>query len=230
VTPIPIKLNDHWTHHRLTRIEWHGEWFTGCGISFDVWRHLFSFDDSTWFAGVYGAYHDNFVAVSVAPAMHPDVREPFALSSEALEEENVSPEVSACDFGALTPALLHQLGFSELEDVTLNEHVSDLLHLHDDFLFSLGSRQFDVVQAALPVIVRVHAYYMKQALPAHVEERLISQCRALLETEGPIELQSDPASGQIVIRQERPAEGWFARFFGRKRQEEISISVPPSDS
>ncbi len=225
---LPIALDDHWTQNRLTRVDRRGDAIGGCGVSLDVWRHLFEFGDGSWFAGVYGAYCDNLMIASLA---QPDrfERTPFILTPEIVEQGNVSATAGDLGLHALTPAILERIGFSKLEDVEVNDDVVASVYIHDDFIFGLSRRRDGLIEQAIRMVVRVHEHFLDVDLPEDEELALTREIVDRLRREGGLQLRSNPGPPRSFRAiYERPLDGWLNRLFKRTRQIEEALPLPTS--
>lgn len=226
--PVRIKLNDYGTACRLTALCHKERWLSGLYLSFDVWQRMLSFDDGTWLAAIYGGYHDNLVAISVAPSLlkaHP-VR-PFVLSKEAAEAGNVSSCIASAGFRVLDEEVLGDLGFGSYDEIYAapERGIHRHFHLHDDFIFFLDPIDRLLLRRALHLTVGVHEHYLGMSLTDSENDRIAALIEKELKLHDEIELRSSPAGQAITITHRVPARRFWRRLFGLTDQVSTEIAV-----
>jgi hypothetical protein len=230
VTRVPIELDDFGTANCLTELRRAEGSLSGLYLSFDVWRRLWDFGDGTWFAAIDGAYHDNFVAVSVDPAvLGSHATNPFVLSNAAAECGNVSAQVTAAGFRALDREILSHLGFGTIDDVHFApaRGIRRYIWLHDDFLFSLEPIDDPSLREALRLVVGVHEHYMDLDLPATENDRIAALVERELAAHRRIKLRSNAARRLLTVTHRVRAISWWRRIFNVADEASIEIAVAP---
>ena len=221
------ELQDYWTENRLTHLTWKDPVVSGAGLGLDIWSKLFDFSDGSWFATLEGPYHDNLSLVSVSAKVLSSLPklEPFVLSEEAKQEENVSTLVESFGFYKLGPAVLNALGVKKAHDIELSSSVAATLFIHDNFIFSLSTQSPGVEKESLRLVLRVHQHYLDLDLSPKQEDRLLTKVLTSLIHKETIHLSSHPSTGEISIEVQENLSGWFNRLLGRrtKRKERISL-------
>lgn len=225
---IRIELDDYGTARRLTELRRGQRWLSGLYLGFDVWQHLFNFNDGTWLAAIYGDFHDNFVAISVDPQVL-DARpvHSFVVSLEAAEAGNVSQRVATAGFRALDEKFLAYLGFGSYDKVcaAAERGIRRHFHLHDDFIFFLDPLDELLLRQALRLVVGVHEHYFDVSLSQAENDRIAGLIERELNARGAIELRSSPARRAITVTHRVPARRWWRRLFRLTDKGSAEISV-----
>jgi len=206
---IPLELDDWWTQRQMTELRLKDRILSGAGISFDAWRRAFTFDDGSWYATIYGEYHDNFVAVSVDPSLRISTPN-LVLSTDQMEAGNVSRLVESCGFQELTPELTHKLGFGSLDEISQNSLVEDTFFAHDNFIFAFPyarPRNMDPID----IVLGVHENYLHFELTPIFRLEAKRKVTDLLARR-PLLLRSHAQKEYIEVTYSEPSSKRLKRF------------------
>ena len=230
---LSIGLDDWWTSKRRTQLDFRDKALYGCGVSLDVWQHLFDFQDGTWHAEVDGP-NVTLVSLEMSPqeraalgmvVLGDDVdREGDDVGREDdVDWEEVSPLLKSLPLRSI-PSGLRGGDVTDLQDGLSSGRGRAFLKLHDDCFFVLQGRDPAYLRDALRLIIRVHEHYLGIDLESGQEEELTRRVGEVLEREISIQLESDPASSSLRLWTEVT---WFSRVLRRKQPVEELFSFAP---
>ena len=219
MTSIPIKLDDPWTRNHVTELNISNDGiFSGCGISFDVWKNYFSFNDSSWYGATYGGLSEGFIAIS-APNISSSRKRLF-LSGKNERSNNISIDIENSGIAALTNVELRQCNIHDvhsidLETIDSEQSIQNWISTQDDFTFAFPSRPNPLCDA-IRIVLGVHQYYLNVELDELKEVELASHLECLLARYGNIRVFSDPEHKCISVSFGIPSKNFFKRILNIK--------------
>ena len=219
MTAIPIKLNDSWTRNHVTELNISSNGiFSGCGISFDVWKNYFSFNDSSWYGAKYGGFSEGFIAIS-APNISSS-RKRLLLSGNGEKGDNISIDIEDSGIAALTNVELsqcdiHDVDSIDLEAIDSDRRIQNWISTQDNFTFAFPSRSNPLCDA-IRIVLGVHQYYLNVDLDEIREVELANHLECLLARFGNIRVFSDPERKQISVSFRTPSKNFLKRILGMK--------------
>ena len=212
---IPIKLDDSWTRNCVSQLYISRDGiFSGCGISFDVWKDFFSFDDSSWYGAVYGCHSDGFIAISAPNIKSSNQR--LLLPKKVKYSNEASIDIEESGISALTDVELSQCDIHDLENINLetidrDRNIKNWISIKGDYAFAFPS-SVNSISEAIRTVLGVHQYYIDAEMNEQMEIDIAKYLENLLNQCGTITLVSNPLNEEIIVYFKRKSEFFIRRL------------------
>ncbi|MEL7086381.1 MAG: hypothetical protein AAGM36_18005 [Cyanobacteria bacterium J06597_1] len=217
MTAIPIELSSSQLQPHITELNISSNGiFSGSGISLNVWKKLFNFDDSSWYGTTYGGDAAGFIAISAPHISSPQKQ--LVLASERQDADNVSINIAGSGISALTHVELSQCEFKDaerfdLEAIDRDRNIRNWISTQDDFSFAFPARANPLCDA-IRIVLGVHQYFLGVDIAEGKEIELAEHLEYLLSRYSNIQVFSDPERKEISVTFGFISSQFFKRLFG----------------
>ena len=219
MSAIPIELNDPWTRNHVTELNISSNGiFSGSGISLNVWKQFFRFNESSWYGTTFGGDAAGFIAICAPHISSP--KKQLILPSEQADADNVSINIEDFGIAALTHVELSQCDFKDserfdLEAIDRDRNIQNWISTQDNFTFAFPARANPLCDA-IRIVLGVHQYYLGVELNEANEIELADHLEYLLASYGNIRVFSDPNYKEISVTFGFTSNQFIKRMFGIK--------------
>ena len=215
----PIEFTGPRTQHRVTELNISSNGiFSGSGISLNVWKKLFNFDDSSWYGTTYGGDAAGFIAISAPHISSP--KKQLVLASDRQNGDNVSINIEGSGISALTHVELSQCEFKDaerfdLEAIDRDRNIRNWISTQDNFSFAFPARANPLCDA-IRIVLEVHEHNLGIDIAESKEIELADHLEYLLARYSNIRVFSDPERKEISVTFGFTSSQFFKRLFGIK--------------
>lgn len=217
MTAIQLEFTDSQVRPRVTELNISSDGiFSGSGISLNVWRKLFNFDDSSWYGTTYGGDAAGFIAISAPHISSP--KKQLVVASDRKDGDNVSIDIAESGIYALTNVELSQCEFKDaerfnLEAIDRDRNIRNWISTQDDFSFAFPARSNPLCDA-IRIVLGVHQYSLGVNIAESTEIELADHLEYLLARYSNIRVFSDPERKEISVTFGFTSSQFFKRLFG----------------